>query len=155
MKSNKLSYRERIAQSSKISIDELLVKLSEPLDSELEDRQLKSVISGRLEIIKAIRELIIRLAADNSQSEWIKTKLIDFKEGVENTFDVLEDMANKSIDESDQTKYASIAKSRNEATKFMEDIQITIEELEQKIEKGETELSATTFNSSIENLAVE
>lgn len=155
MKQVNKTYKERIAESAKVAISELLVKLSEKLDSELEDNKLKLVLTGRLEIIKSIREMLIRLSEDSKQEEWIKSTLTEFKEGVENTFDVLETLTKKTVKEEDQSKYGAIAKSKNEANKFMEDIMITIQELEENIEKGDTELSKTVFTSSIESFAIE
>jgi len=152
---NKESYKDRIKSSSKKAIGQLLLKLQEPLDSELEDKQMKQVISGRLEIIAAIRKMLVNLSKDKTVDSWIKEKLPLFKDGIESTFDVLEDLLGKDIEEDDASKYAVIAKSKIEASNFLEEIIDAIKDIEEKIEKGEVKLEDTTFKSSIEQFAMD
>ena len=147
------SYRERILSSTKVAISQLLVKLKETLDEDLADTKLKLVISGRLELIVAVRKMIVNLSETNKANDWITEKLPEFKDGIDATFDVLESLLSKDIEEDDASKYASIAKSKIEASNFMYEIIDSLKEIEKKIEKGETSLEESAFKSSIEQFA--
>lgn len=149
------NYIDRIVSSIKVSIPQLLVLLNEDLDLEVEDSKLKQLIAGRLEIIETIRTLLIRLQELYEDESYVLDVISKFKNAVDKTFDILEQLSKKEITEDNQVKYMAIAKSKKDAILFMNDIVESIKELENKMTTGNVEFRESTFKSSIEQFALD
>jgi len=146
-----MDFQNIIHDSSRVGVKQLLDKLSEKEDlTEYDDYKLGSILNGKLEAIKTIREIIEGV---DFKDEFIRDVISDLKKGSENTFEQLS-LIMKSEIESDSTKLMAISKTKALSFSAMYNISETIKELDRKIKSGDTKLGKQKNLSSAERFAI-